>query len=246
MKAIIVEDEVLIQKSLASLLQKYCADINVLGCADNIEHGLELIRSMQPELLFLDIQLQDGTSFELLRKVQDFNFQTIFITAFAQYAIKAIKFNALDYLLKPLDVDELIAAVEKAKSIYARYPYNQSLETFVRNEQLNANDKRITLPTSNSLEFVKVSNIILCKAQGSYTLFITSEKGDILVSKHIKTYEELLNDFDFIRPHQSYLINRDHVQRYIKTDGGYVIMSDGSIVAVSKHRKTRFLEWLVQ
>lgn len=244
MRSIIIEDEVLIQKTIVSLLQKYCPEVNILACSDNIDDGYELIQTLKPELLFLDIQLQESTSFELLRKLENFSFQCIFITAFAQYAIKAIRFNALDYLLKPIDVDELIAAVNKAKAYNVKYPHNQSLENFVKNDSRNSGEKRITLPTLESLEFIKVRNIIRCEAQGSYTLFVTSEKGNILVSKHIKMFEEILAHQDFIRPHQSHLVNRIHIERYIKTDGGYVLMSDGSSVSVSKHKKAKFLEWL--
>ncbi|MEM7161211.1 MAG: LytTR family DNA-binding domain-containing protein [Bacteroidota bacterium] len=245
MKAIIVEDEVLVQKTLISLLNKYCHDVEVLGCSDNIDDALEMVQNLNPDLLFLDIQLQNATSFDLLRRLENFSFQCIFITAFAQYAIKAIKFNALDYLLKPVDVDELIGAVNKAKAFKSKNMHNASLENFVKNEKLSQKEKRITLTTQESLEFIKVSNIIRCEAQGSYTLFITSEKGNILVSKHIKTFEEILGQEDFIRPHQSHLVNREHVERYVKKDGGYILMSDGSNVSVSKHKKSIFLAWLV-
>ncbi|MEM8889806.1 MAG: LytTR family DNA-binding domain-containing protein [Bacteroidota bacterium] len=244
MKAIIIEDEILGIKSLSSLLERYCPQVEICGTAMDVEHGSNLIREVQPELVFLDVQLSGGTGFEILKQLEELNFQVIFITAFSQYAIKAIKFNALDYLLKPIDVDELKIAVEKAEKQLAKKGENPQLKQLVQNQQESSDDPLITLPTAESLEFIRISEIVRCKAEGAYTLFFIQDGRQILVSKHIKVYERLLNEHSFYRPHQSHLINRQYLQRFIKGDGGYLLMNDGSSIPVSKHRRSDFLKWI--
>lgn len=244
MKAIIIEDEISGIKSLSSLLERYCPEVELAGTAMEVEKGVELIREIQPDLVFLDIQLREGTAFEILKRIENLNFQVVFITAFSQYAIKAIKFNALDYLLKPIDVDELKAAVSKAQVRAKGNQENPQLKNLVQNQAEAQDDPLLTLPTAESLEFIRISEIIRCKAEGAYTSFYLQDGRQILVSKHIKVYESLLDEHTFYRPHQSHLINRQYLQRFIKGDGGYLLMTDGSSIPVSKHRRSDFLNWI--
>ena len=244
MKAIIIEDEILGIKSLSSLLERYCPELELIGTAMEVEKGIQLIQEVKPELIFLDVQLQEGTAFEILKRIDQLNFQLIFTTAFSQYAIKAIKFNALDYLLKPIDVDELKAAVAKAQKQAKPQEENTRIKNLIHNQIEAKEDPILTLPTTESLEFIRISDIVRCKAEGAYTLFFIQDGRQILVSKHIKVYETLLNDNAFYRPHQSHLINRNYLQRFVKGDGGYLLMQDGSSIPVSKHRRSDFLKWI--
>lgn len=243
LKTFIVEDEPLVLQSMIALLEKYCPEVEIVGSAGELKEALHLIPQHQPELLILDIQLKEGTSFELLKNLPTLNFEVIFVTAFSQYAIKAIKFNALDYLLKPVDVDELKEAVQRVGKKKNIKQVNQPLKQFLMNNNTPSIDKRITLPTSDAIEFVKVKDIIRCKADGAYTVFFTLQKK-ITVSRNIKVYEELLADFSFFRPHQSHLINKDHISKYVKVDGGFLEMADGEKIPVSKHKRSTFLTWL--
>ena len=243
-KTIIVEDEPLALQSLCTLLERYCPEVEVLAALLETEEAMTQIETLQPDLLLLDIQLKEGTSFELLNALTYLDFEIIFITAFSQYAIKAIKFNALDYLLKPVDVDALKSSVDKVKERLEGPNLNRNLRTFIHNTSQNQQNKIITLPTSDTLEFVKVADIIRCKAEGAYTRFFTMNNGSVLVSKNIKTYEELLDEMLFFRPHQSHLINRSFLKRYVKTDGGYIIMTDQEKIPVSKYKRAAFMEWI--
>ncbi|MEM6801584.1 MAG: LytTR family DNA-binding domain-containing protein [Bacteroidota bacterium] len=244
MRAIIIEDEILGIKSLSALLKRYCPEVELVGTAMEVEKGIRLIQEVKPALIFLDVQLQEGTAFEILKRIDQLNFQLIFTTAFSQYAIKAIKFNALDYLLKPIDVDELKAAVAKAIKQAKPQEENPRIKNLINNQKETQEDPILTLPTAESLEFIRISEITRCKAEGAYTLFFVQDGRQILVSKHIKVYESLLNDNAFYRPHQSHLINRNYLQRFVKGDGGYLLMQDGSSIPVSKHRRSDFLKWI--
>ncbi len=244
LKTIIIEDEPLALQSLAVILKKYCPVVEVIQTAQTIEDGVNSIQEYEPDLIFLDVQLQKGTGFDLLIQLENLHFEVIFVTAFSQYAIKAIKFNALDYLLKPIDLDELKAAVKKAREKRSFNFRNQPLEAFVANRDLYKKDPVITLPTSNTFEFIKINSIIRCEAEGSYTRFFIEKTKSILVSKHIKTYETLLPSELFFRPHQSHLINRNYLKRYIKTGGGFLLISDGTKIPVSKHKREAFLNWI--
>ncbi len=244
LKTIIIEDEPLALQSLAAILKKYCPEVKVVQTAQSIEEGVAAIQECQPDLVFLDVQLKKGTGFDVLIQLEHLQFEVIFVTAFSQYAIKAIKFNALDYLLKPIDLDELRAAVRKTGEKRSFNARNRPLEAFVANRDDYRKDPVITLPTSHTFELIKVNSIIRCEAEGSYTRFFVENTKSILVSKHIKTYEELLSPELFFRPHQSHLINRNFLKRYIKTDGGFLLFTDGSKVPVSKHKRDAFLKWI--
>lgn len=243
LKIVIVEDEKKSLEGLKNLLEEFCPDTQVVGTASSVDQGIEQIRQQRPDLVLLDIEMQSATGFDLLEKIGPVDFEVVFTTAYAHYAIKAIKFSALDYLLKPIDIHELQAAVEKVARKLSRSQENNRVDMLLRNLQLpNPKMHKITLSTSEGMVFVPVTDIIRCEASGAYTLFHLKDRKNILVSKNLKEYETLLGDSGFFRVHNSHLINLAEVDRYIKSEGGTVVMKDGSGVAISHTRKDEFLE----
>ena len=243
LRAIIVEDEKHSRETLKNLLEEFCSNIKVIDLASNVPEAVEKIESHKPDVVFLDIELQTGTGFDVLSQLTHLNFEVIFTTAFEQYAIKAVKFSSLDYLLKPIDLEELQRAVQKAQVKKNQDIYKKQLETLMSN--LKAQQPRlnkICLATSEGFEFIEVKDIIYCKAEGSYTSFILRDKDSLLVSKHLKAYEDLLLEQDFMRVHNSFLINLKEVKKYIKADGGYIMMNNGDAVNISRSRKDGFIE----
>lgn len=240
LRVVIVEDEPHSRMSLENLLRDYCPDTEVVGRSDNIGDGVREINLKKPDLLFLDIEMPGGNGFELLEKCGNLDFEVIFTTAFEHYALKAIKFSALDYLLKPIDVDELKDAVEKVMR-KVRATENVNLFTLLQNLGKAKLDQTIALATSEGLEFIKVSDIYYCQAEGSYTQFHLKKDGKLLVSKHLKEYENLLADYGFFRVHNSFLVNLSEVARYVKGDGGYLVMNNGDTVGLSGRRKDAFI-----
>lgn len=243
LRSIIVDDEKHSRETLKNLVTEYCIGVDVIECVENVSRAIESIKTHKPDIVFLDIELQTGTGFDVLEKIKNPTFEVIFTTAFEQYAIKAIKFSSLDYLLKPIDVEELQAAVEKARSKKDKDLYNKKLDNLLDNlRQPQAELNKICLATSDGFEFVDVHDILYCKAEGSYTLFILNNNESLLVSKHLKEYENLLTDQHFIRVHNSFLINLKGVKKFIKADGGYILMNNDDPVSISRSKKDDFLE----
>lgn len=241
-RTVVIEDEEHSRKMLMEMLQEHCRQLNVVADADSVRTGLTAIAEQRPELVFLDIELQSETSFEILEKLPEINFELIFTTAFDHYALKAIKFCAIDYLLKPIDLTELQMAVAKAEKRLNREYLNKNLEVLVHNIKSGSqNNHRIALSTLEGLLFVNVSDIIYCESSGPYTHFILKHSNKIVTSKHLKEYENLLSGYDFFRIHKSYLINLREIQKYIRGEGGQLIMSNGAALSVSKQRKEDFL-----
>lgn len=241
--AVIIEDE----KKSSELLEKLIADniseIKIIGRADSVKSGIELLEHHKPELVFLDIALPDGSGFDILEKVFNGNQEIIFTTASDKYAIKAIKYSAIDYLLKPIDLEELKEAVKKVIQKRSVQPNLENLQLLLQN--LKSRDEkyqRITLPTGNAYEIINVADIIRCEADGNYTRFYLAGGKKILVSNSMKHYEELLPPDLFIRVHHSHLINIKHMVRFLKTDGGYAVMSDGAQVEISRRKKESFMQ----
>jgi two-component system LytT family response regulator len=242
---IIIEDEQKSLEILAGLIAKNCPELRVAGTARNVTEGVELIRSMKPELVFLDISMPDGSGFDLLEKVADQRFELIFATASDAHAIKAIKFSACDYLLKPIDADELKTAVSKVIRKRNAVPNMEHLQFLIQHlKRADDNYQKITLPTGNAYEIVNINDIVRCEADGSYTNFYLRDKRKLMISAGLKHYEELLPDTEFIRVHHHHLINMNHVIRFLKEDGGYAIMSDGSKIEISRRKKEAFMEKL--
>jgi len=243
LNSIIIDDEAESRNTIRNILTNYCDSVAIIAEAKDVKSGIQAVNTHRPDLLFLDIQMPDGTGFDLLEKIGDVNFQVVFVTAFDQYALKAIKFSALDYILKPIDPQQLIDAVNKAqKSENNLSTITHQISTLLRNKN---GFERITLPTMEGFRFVNIKDIIRCEADNNYTWFILKSGEKILVTKTLKEYDEQLSDMDFIRVHQSHLVNIKFIDRYIKGDGGTIIMVDGSEVEVSRRRKEEFLKLMM-
>lgn len=239
---LIIEDEVNSRRMLREMFHKHCPQINIVGEANSVKSGLNAIMEQKPKLVFLDIELQSGTSFEILEKLPEINFELVFTTAFDHYALKAIKFCAIDYLLKPIDLIELRVAIAKAEKRLNRDYLNRNLEVLLNNMKSESQyNHKIALPTSEGLIFVRVNDIIYCESSGSYTHFFLKQPNKIVTSKHLKEYEDLLSGYNFFRIHKSYLVNLNEIQKYIRGDGGHLIMSNGASLNISKQRKEDFL-----
>jgi len=243
LSAIIVEDENKARETLKNLLQTYCPEVALKGMASNVAEGVALIDESMPDVVFLDIEMRSGTGFDLLERVSFRDFEVIFTTAYEHYALKAIKASAIDYLLKPIDWNELQAAVAKVQAKRSGDQRNKKIEALLLNmNQQGGGLQTITLSTQEGLEFVKVRDILRCEANGAYTNFHIAGGRHILVSKNIKEYERMLEDLGFFRVHQSHIINLGHIRKFIRGKGQSVLLSDGSKVEVSYRRKDDFLE----
>jgi two-component system LytT family response regulator len=241
-RTVVIEDEERSRLLLLELLHEHCRQINVVAGADSVKAGLETIIEQKPQLVFLDIELQSETSFEILEKLPEINFELIFTTAFDHYALKAIKFCAIDYLLKPIDLNELQVAIAKVEKRLNREYLNKNLEALLDNiKSTSQNNHKIALPTLEGLLFVRVSDIIYCESEGPYTKFFLKQPGKIVTSKHLKEYEDLLSEYNFFRIHKSYLVNLQEIQKYLRGEGGQLIMSNGAALNVSKQRKEEFM-----
>jgi two-component system LytT family response regulator len=243
--AIIIDDEPDCCESLSILLKKHCPEVNVAGIFNSAEKALYAISDLSPQLVFLDIEMPNMNGFEMLEKLPAIDFELIFTTSYDQYAIKAIRFSALDYLLKPIDREELQRAVQKVQSRLQK-PLTQQLEILLQKVNKPANPiHRIALPTMEGLKLVPVESIISCASEGNYTIFLLKDKHKIVVSRPLKEVEEMLEDHSFFRVHHSYMVNMNEIDRFIKTDGGYLIMSDGTAVDVSRSKKELLLKKLL-
>lgn len=249
-KAIIVDDEQHCIEALQTMLQKKCPEVTVLAGVKSVQEAKELVDELQPDLVFLDVEMPHQNGFELLKMYDKVNFEVIFTTAYEQYALKAIKFNALDYLLKPFSIKELQDALEKVKEKQQARLKDQSvspLEIFMQNmKTLQQTHKKIALPTINGLVFMPVQKIVRCESTGNYTKIFFTDKKHLMVSRPLKEFEELLTDVDFFRVHNSHLINLQQMQSYIQGEGGFALMSDGTQVEVSRRRKADFLKKAMQ
>lgn len=239
-RTIMVEDETRSANVLKTLIEEHCPEIELVGHAQTVKDAIEEIKKWKPVLVFLDVELPDGNGFNVLESFPANQFSVIFVTAYEHYAIKAIRASALDYLLKPVDADDLIAAVKKLPADTSGDKRNENL--LFNNRQKNGLKQRLALPTLEGLKFIEQSEIVLCEAQGSYTNFQLTSKEKILVSKPLSYFEEILDEEQFCRTHQSYIINLAHAKNYIKGRGGYLIMNDNSKVEVSARMKHNLLE----
>lgn len=242
LKALIVDDEIRSRDFLCNLLSEHCPNITVTAVASTAEEAVSQIRQQEPDIVFLDIELQTGTGFDVLIHFDNPSFQVIFTTAYDHYAIKAIKFSAVDYLLKPIDIDELQLSVDRAVSNVENKASNQTIRMLLHNLGKPAgSDYSITLSTSAGLEFVPLQQIIRLEASGPYTHFFLKDGKKIMVSKNLKEYEGLLSGHQFFRVHNSHMINIREVKRMLKTDGGYAVMNDDSEIAISPKKKDEFM-----
>ncbi len=243
MRTVIIEDELQAITALKEELKVHCPDLDICGVAGTLNAAKKLIIDKNPELVFLDIQLKDGNSFDLLSKIGEYNFKIIFTTAYSHYALTAIKISALDYLLKPIDSLELINAVNKAKKNSFDLMQLQ-LQSFIQNQQLNTLRKKIAIQTSKGIFLHELETIIRLQSDGNYTSVYLTNGKKLMVAKILKDFEELLSNLGFIRIHHSHIINLNHMESYINKDGGYVILNDKTNLPVSKRKKADLLNVL--
>ena len=243
MRALIIEDENQAVNALEQELADNCPEIQVCGQAATVSEAEALIRDQDPEIVFLDIQLKDGTGFDLLERLGNYDFKVIFTTAYGQYALQAIKISALDYLLKPIGTEELVQAVNKAKSTDARMVNNQIMN-LIENQKLNLPRKKIALPTSKGISLYEIKTVVRIQAEGNYSGLYMSNGQKIIVARTLKEFEDTLRGMGFVRIHHSHIINIDHLKSYISKDGGYVVMSNNENLPVSKRKKTDLLKAL--
>lgn len=236
-RAILIDDEPNNLANLKVLLKQYCPEVAVIGEAASARQAGELIELVNPDLVFLDIEMPGQNGFDLLSRLSQIRFELIFVTAYNNYALKAIKFNALDYILKPIDIEELIGAVARAKQRLSDKSQLEFTRLAFQNLQLPRKNKRIALASADKIEFFEVDSIIRCLGENNYTRFYFENGVSRLVCKPLSEYEELLSDFDFIRVHKSHLINGQKIVSFIKSDGGYLKLSEGSSVPVSRRKK---------
>lgn len=241
-RCVIVEDEEMARKVLKSLLAQYCPDVMVCAEADDITSGQEMIEAFRPDLVFLDIEMPGGSGFKLLNNIKDVDFEVVFITAYEQFAIKAIRHDALDYLLKPVDPKELVAAVDKVKDAKYKKTIKKQYDSLLKNidpDQLVV--KKISISTSDKIHLIEVDNIIRCESDNYYTIIYFKDGTNLLVSKTLKEMEQKLEEYDFVRTHKSHLVNMRCIMNFIK-DEMMVLLTDGTKVPVSKRKKERILE----
>lgn len=243
MRALIVDDELLPRQAIASILQEHFSEIEIVGQASSVKQAVQLIEETHPELVFLDVDLTDGTGFDILNLVKPVDFKIIFITAHQEYALKAIKFSAFDYILKPVSIVELKQAVDRVLSEQATHGQHLKLDAFYTNfENIRKEVKKIVLKTSESIHLVNVSDIIRCEADNNYTTFYLVSGDRIIISKGLKDYEDLLGVYGFFRVHQSHLINIKFISRFEKKDGGFVVLTDKTHIPVSQRKRQKLFE----
>ena len=243
-RATIVDDEPLSCESLATLLEQHCPEVRVLDICYAASTALESLRAHKPDILFLDLEMPHMNGFELLEQLPEINFELIFTTSYDQYAIKAIQFSALDYLLKPVDREELQKAVEKAKR-RMQNPLPQQIDILLQKLAHPAQaPAKIAVPTMEGLQMILIDAIICCTADGNYTNLFLKNKQKLTISRTLKEIEELLDGYPFMRVHHSYLANLNEVEKYIKGEGGYLQMSNGNTIDVSRSRKEMLLKKL--
>jgi len=242
-KTVIVDDEENNVGTLQSMLTQFCPEIEIIGTAGNAKQAFTIINELQPQLVFLDIEMPMGNGFDLLEKLMPVNFEVIFVTAFDQYAITAFKFAALDYLLKPVSIDELKRAVNRSAIRIAEKNVNNRIESLIANFRSEAQGlKKIGLPTAEGLVFEEIENIMHLQAESNYTLVYIRNKKKMTITKSLKEFEDLLPASIFCRLHHSHIVNLNYITKYYKGRGGYVELTDGTTVEVSTRKKDDFLE----
>ena len=240
MRAVVVDDIQKFRKNLIQDLADYCPDIEVVAEADGVISAAKKINTLKPDVVFLDIQINEGTAFDLLSVLGDIKFKIIFTTASDEFAIKAFKISAIDYLLKPIEIDELKCAVAKLKR--GNEDNYELLQSNIKEE--NKSNKRLALHSQDKIEIIEIGNIIRCESNVNYTQFFIKDGTKMLVTKTLKEYDKMLTEFGFYRVHQSHLVNIDYIKEYVKIDGGYLKMKDGASVPISTRKKSSVLKLL--
>lgn len=247
-KAVIVDDEQHCIDRLKNLVATYYSNqVSIIETFNNIDDAYLALQELKLDLLFLDVQINRETGFDLLRKLPVIAFDVIFTTAFEQYAIKAFKFSAADYLLKPIDVDDLKDSLKRIKESETKRPKNEDLNLLIANiKNMQHQTKKITVPTINGLEFLNIQDILHCKSDVNYTTLFMKDKSKLMVAKTLKEFEGILCSYNFFRVHNSHLINLNYIKSYHKGKGGYLILEDNTEIEVSTRKKDDFLQRLAE
>ncbi len=245
LRTVIIDDEPNAVEFISSVIKENCPGLEAAGKAYNVTEGVKQISELKPDLVFLDVEMPDGTGFDLLTRFPDKEFDVVFITAFNHYAIKAIKFSAVDYILKPVNITELIEAVDKVirKRSGSGDHGNENLKVLIENLR-TPSPSRLVIPTADGMEYLNPREIIRIEADRSYSWFFLTGDRKILVSKNLKEFQDLLGDRNFFRAHNSYLINLRYVRKFIRKEGGFIEMQDGSQIPVSRNRKDLFMAYM--
>ncbi len=242
--AVVVDDEEAPRTMICGLLQRRHPEIKVLGAAEDVPSALDLIRRTSPQVLFLDIELKDMTGFDLLRSLGEHRPHVIFTTAHEGYAVRAIRFSALDYLLKPIDATELQEAITKAADVIRTSEKPGMVDMLLKNIDRSSGDRVIALPVNDGLELIHVNEVLACESDSNYTTLHLREGKPLVISRTLKEFEDLLGEQDFLRVHHSFLVNKKHIKKYIKGEGGEVILSNGKNIPVSRRKKQDLMDAL--
>jgi two-component system LytT family response regulator len=244
LKAILIDDEMHCLKTLGMLLKEYCTNVQVMEICNNAEAGLKAIELHKPDLVFLDIEMPQMNGFEMLQRLPPINFAIVFTTGYDQYAIKAFHFSALDYLLKPIEAKELIDAVKKVEELHY-LPMPEQFEMLLKKiGGVNSGFNKIAVPTAEGFELIPATEVVYFEADSNYTHIFLKNKNKIIACRTLKKIEEQIQDYNcFVRVHNSYMVNLNEVVRYVRGEGGYLVMSDNSSVNVSRNRKDALLKF---
>lgn len=240
-KTIVIDDEPDAVGFITSIIQEYCPQLQVVGTANSVKEGIEIINQNQPDLVLLDVEMPYGNGFDLLTHFPDKNFDVIFITAFNHYAIKAIKFSAVDYILKPVNISEFIEAIKKITDKRDNKQYISNDFKVLFENLLSATPAKLAIPTNEGIEYLNTNEIVRLEADRSYCWFFLSDNRKILVSRNMKEFQELLSDRMFFRPHNSHLINLKFVKKFVKREGSYIEMNDKTQIPISRNKRDLFL-----
>ena len=243
LKVIIIDDDASARNFIEKIIVSNFTDLKVVNKAINVETGLQAIQKYSPNIVFIDVDMPDGTGFDLLQKLPEINFKLIFVTAHSEFAIKAIKFSAIDYILKPIDVFELTETIMRIKKITKKEDENIKISAILNNINNNSENKKIVLNTSDNIFVINTKDIVKCSSEGNYTIFYLNNKQKIVISKTLKEYESLLSDYGFIRIHRSHLINVNYIEKYSK-ENSILYMKDNSQIPVSYRKKDELLKFL--
>jgi len=245
LKVVIIDDELNAREIIAETLLANCENVSLVGTADNIKTGIRAIELNKPDIVLLDVQMPDGTGFDLLSQIGEINFKVIFITAHQEFAMQAFKFSALDYILKPVDAQELSSAIKKASDTLEHKNISLNMNALENNMRHPSKEsKKLILKSSDQIHAINVKDIIRCESDGNYTRFILNDGRKLLATKILKEFDEMLQGYGFFRAHQSHLINIDYFETYKKSDGGTVIMRDKSEIPLASRKKEAFLKLL--
>lgn len=241
-RAVIIDDEKPARDALAEMLSLFCQETELIGEADGLQSGIELVQTLKPDLIFLDVEMPDGTGLDLVKEIEDINSQIVFVTGHNDYAVQAFRLSAVDYLMKPILPDQLIEAVNKVRmTVHQQVQYTTMMDNM---NLLSNQERKVVLKDADSLYIIKIKQILRCQADGGYTHFFLHDKKQITTSVNLKEYEKMFGDYGFIRCHHSHLVNTQHIIRFDKADGGQAIMSDQSVVPVSFRKKEKLIRSL--